>query len=154
MCKDLDVRTKRIPHGPPDKLHALLINTLCLVLIVKPSEKPRIEAHISKEAGICTAVTEGVDLPADSRGNSEFIQDELVAYHHIVNHVVEVRARLVMHAPASVEQLKTAFFHELSNLILQIVGLVLPPHAEEFHLDVGKASIRISQQLVDYFVKD
>ena len=44
--------TERLVEGFPNPLHALVSHTDLFILEVDPSEKPSIEAHLSKESGV------------------------------------------------------------------------------------------------------
>ena len=136
----------------PDEFHRLIFIPLCLVLIVKASKEPSIKAHICKETWVTRGVAEGVHVPADSRADPEFLLKELMSKHHVVNHVLIVSARLIMHAPPAVYYLQTSLLNQLPYLVLHIVALLPPPHAEELHLHVCELFLRIHHQLIDYRV--
>ena len=91
-------------------------------------------------------------MPADARADPEFLLKELMSKHHVVNHVLVVSARLIMHAPPAIHYLKTSLLYQLLYLVLHLVGLLPPPHAEELHLDVCELLLGVHQQLVDYRV--
>ena len=62
---------------------------------------------------------------------------------HIVNHVFVVRAGLIVHAPASIYELQTPLLYEHADLILDILRLSFPPHAEELHFDLSEPPVWI-----------
>jgi hypothetical protein len=97
-------------------------------------------------------VTEGIDMPADARADPEFLLKELMSKHHVVNHVLVVSARLIMHAPPTVHYLKTSLLNQLPYLVLHAIALLPPPHAEELHLYVCELLLGIHHQLFDYRV--
>ena len=91
-------------------------------------------------------------MPAYARADPEFLLKELMSKHHVVNHVLVVSARLIMHAPPAVHYLQTPLLNQLPYLVLHIVALLPPPHAEELHLHVCELFVRIHHQLIDYRV--
>jgi len=88
-------------------------------------------------------VAEGIDLPTDSRSDSELFKCELVAHLHVVDHVLVVGASFIVHRPASVKNLETALADEVSDVLLHSLSLVSPPHLEEFHLNVRESLLVI-----------
>jgi len=73
-------------------------------------------------------VPEWVDVPSNSRLVIELFEEELVADHHIVDHVVEVGAGFVVHGPASVDELEAVLLDELAHLVLARLRLPVEPH--------------------------
>ena len=140
----------------PDPLHALLFQTYFPVLVVDASKEPGIEAHFGEETRIGVRVTKRIDVPANARSSviAELLRDPLVAHEHIVHHVVVMGAGLVMHGPAGVDELKSAFFHKLARLILAFLSLMVPPHGEKLDLDLGEALLRVGNQLLNVGVND
>ena len=67
--------------------------------------------------------------------------------HHVVDHILVVRASFVVHRPSGVNELELAVLGEVSYLALGIVVLFGPPHLEELHLNLSILAIRILQQL-------
>ena len=59
-----------------------------------------------------------------------------------------------MHGPTSIDELKTAFLDKLACLFLAMLVLVVPPHGEEFDLDLGETLLLVSDQLFDISVDD
>ena len=53
-------------------------------------------------------MSEGVNVPSDSRFNTEFCEEEVVTNHHVVDHIFVVSTGFIMHAPASIYELKLA----------------------------------------------
>ena len=93
-------------------------------------------------------------LPADSGSNSEFLHQELMPNHHVVNLIFIVSASLIMHAPASIDKLKATLLDQRSHLRLHIFCLKAPPHAEEFHFNIGESLWRVIHQWLDHSIKD
>lgn len=88
-------------------------------------------------------------MPTYSWLYSEFLQQKLMPQHHVVDHVLVVCACLIMHAPASIDELQPALSHELPHLLLpHVIPLLPPPHAEELHLNVCEPLVRIIKQLI------
>ncbi len=66
-----------------------------------------------------------------------------MSYVHVVNHVLVVSAGFIVHAPASIYELQTPLLYEHADLILDILRLSFPPHAEELHFDLSEPPVRI-----------
>jgi hypothetical protein len=88
----------------PDKFHRSISIALLLILKIKSCEEPGIEAHVCKESWVCIRVTEGIDMPSNAGLDSEFLKEELVTNHHVVDHVFVVSAGLIVHAPACIHE--------------------------------------------------
>ena len=88
-------------------------------------------------------MAEGIDLPTDSRSDSELFKCELVAHLHVVDHVLVVGASFIVHRPASVKNLETALADEVSDVLLHSLSLVSPPHLKEFHLNIRESLLVI-----------
>jgi len=129
----------------PDKLHGLVLKPLLLVLVVQTGKEPGVEAHVCEEARVGRGVTEGVHMPADAGSDSKLLLKELVPDHHVVNHILVVRAGLVMHAPPAIHDFQAPLLNQLPYLIFHVISLLLPPHAKEFHLNVGELLVGISE---------
>ena len=52
MGEYLSVSSQTLSIGSPDKFHLYVVHSLFLVLVIKPTEEPGIEAHLSKETSI------------------------------------------------------------------------------------------------------
>lgn len=83
-------------------------------------------------------MTKWINVPSDSWLDAELINQELVAIHHIVDHVLEVWASLVVHAPTSIDELETTFLDKLFHISFSFVSLFVIPHGEEFHFNVSE----------------
>lgn len=138
MSKDLSALSKGVVHRSPDELHCVLGKSLLLVLEVQPGNDKGVQAHLSEQSLVSTRVTEWIDVPTDARSNAEFFLHKLMALHHVVDHVLIIDTGLILHAPASVEQLKSSILDKLAHTRLGLFALVLPPHGEKLHLDIGK----------------
>lgn len=123
-----------------------------LVIQVNATKEQSVEAHVGEEAGVGIRVTEWIDLPADSRLDAEFFENEVVTNHVIIDHVFIGRACLVMHGPASVGHLKLPALNQASHLVFSVFGLPVEPHGEELHFNLDEAACRILQEGVDHRV--
>ena len=99
-------------------------------------------------------MAEGVHVPTDAWLHSELLQQELVTDHHVVDNVLIMSARLIVHTPTRIHELESPLLHQLTYLVLECTSLVLPPHAEELHLDISESLVGISEQLIDHCVYD
>jgi len=88
-------------------------------------------------------------MPSNSWFDSKFFEKELVTEHHVVDHVFEVRTGLIMHAPSSIYEFKSTFFHKLVDLLLDFISLSPVPHGKEFHLDISEFSLRVSLKFLN-----
>jgi len=59
-----------------------------------------------------------------------------------------------MHRPACICEFKSAFLDKGTGFFFLLVGLTLPPHGEELHLNLGEAFLWVSCQLNHYCVND
>lgn len=117
--------------------------------MVKPSEEPSLKPHVGKETWVGVGVAEWIDVPADSWLDTELFEKELVALHHVVDHVLEVWACFVVHAPATVHEFETTFLDETPDLVFDLLSLLEIPHGEELHFDVGEFSVWTFDQFLD-----
>ena len=99
-------------------------------------------------------MAEGVHVPPDAGLHSELLQQELVTDHHVVDNVLIMSARLIVHTPTRIHELESPLLHQLTYLVLKCTSLVLPPHAEELHLDISESLVGVSEQLIDHCVYD
>ena len=129
---------KGVLHGPPYPLHLLIGQALRSILVVHPGNEKGVESHVSKKTRVRIRVAKRIDVPADRRGVSEGLLKPLMARHHVIHHVIVVSAGLIMHRPARVHKLEAAFFDKLAHFSLLVFGLLVPPHGEELHLDLGE----------------
>lgn len=86
-------------------------------------------------------------MPSDSRLDPKFLKKELVSMHHIINHVLKVWACLIMHTPSGIDELEATFLNELLDLVPDLLWLLVVPHREELHLDVGELAVWLFDQL-------
>ena len=156
MSKNGDIIAERLREWLPDPLHTLIIHADRLVFIVDTRKEPGIEAHLSKQARVGIGVSERVNVPANSWDSiiTKLTHEEFVANHHIVHHVIMVSASFVMHRPSGVNEFEAAFFDELPHIIFLLIRLLIPPHGEEFHLNLGEALLFVGHKLNDISVDD
>ena len=93
-------------------------------------------------------------MPAYAWCHAELSFDEFVPNHHVVDHIRVVNASLIMHAPAGIQHLKSARPNQLTDGVLELVVLLIPPHGEELHLNVRKALFFVEEQLTDNTIED
>lgn len=105
--ENLNTLTQMIIEGPPDKLHLLVLESLLFVLVIKSREEPGVYSHVSEQSRIGVRVTKGINVPTNSRSHSELFLKELVTVHHVKNDVFVVRTGFIIHAPSTVDELKT-----------------------------------------------
>ena len=118
--------------------------------MVEPCEVPGFEAHVGEEAGICVRMPKWINMPADPGLDAKLLQKELMAVHHVVDHVLEVRARFIVHAPAGVHEFEAAFLHNLPDFFFHVFILLAPPHLKKFHFDVSEFAMRILEEGFHY----
>ena len=97
MSEDLLVSAEVIIEWSPNELHFPLLKPSISVLVIKSAKEPSIKPHVCEEPRICRTVPKGIDMPSYSGPNSKLIHEELVAVHHVINHVFIVSACLIMH---------------------------------------------------------
>lgn len=97
VCEDLDIVAEGVRIWSPNELKRFLIHPLVLVLVVESCEEPSVEAHLSKYSCVGAGVSEWVDLPSDSRFDSEFSEDEFMTEHHVFNHVLVGGTGFIVH---------------------------------------------------------
>ncbi len=149
VSENLNAFTKGLIHRSPNPFHCPVFQSLRSVLVIDSRKEESIEAHLGEQTSVGVGVTEGVYLPAHPWSHSELSHDEFVTCHHVVYHIFVVGTGLIVHGPARVEQLESTLYDELADLVLQLVSLSGPPHREELHFDIRKASCGISEQLLD-----
>jgi hypothetical protein len=88
-------------------------------------------------------MAEGINVPSDSRGNSEFLLKPVVSKVHVVYYVFIMCASFIVHTPASVNNFKTTLLDKHANFAFDIISLGLPPHTEELHFDVCEGFGRV-----------
>ena len=95
-------------------------------------------------------MTERIDVPTDGGTVSKCLLKELLALHHVVDHVVKVRAGLIMHRPTAVYKLNLPVSDHLADAILRLLLLAFPPHREELHLNEGELLARVGLKSLHY----
>ena len=92
-------------------------------------------------------MSECVNLPPNSGSDPDLPQQELMPRHHIINHILIVSARLIVHGPAGIYELELAVLREVAHLPLGVLVLLLPPHLKELHLHLRILPLRVLNQL-------
>ena len=93
-------------------------------------------------------------MPANCWGEVKLALEELMADHHVVHHIVMMSTSLIMHRPSSIDKIQATLFNQTSDLIFHIISLTVPPHGEEFHLNLCKSLFWILDDLVHVVVND
>ena len=88
-------------------------------------------------------------MPTNSRSEAKLTLQELMADHHVVHHIVVMSAGFIMHRPPSVDEIKATLLDQVSDRVLHFLGLAIPPHGEELHLDLSESLVRILEKLID-----
>lgn len=140
MSKDLSVVAERLRIWSPDELHLIVGHSFINVFVISSGKEPSVIAHVRKESCIGIGVAKWIKLPSGSWCNSELIDDPLVAHDMVVDHIFISRTSLIMHRPAGINKFKLTTLDQAFHLLLLFVGLEVPPHAEEFHLDFRESA--------------
>ena len=100
--------------------------------------------------GLHRAVPERVKLPPHPRQGfyAEVGAYELVPQRGLLDHVREVRRRLVVHAPPAVDEREPPVHHERPDVRPRRRILLFPPPGEERHLGVYERTFRVLRELV------
>ena len=156
VCEDTSGLTGQGAVGVPDEVETLVESPLALVLVVDASEEHPVETELGEQRGLFAGVAEGVDLPADlgTAAGAEGLVEELEAQSHLLYGRVIGHRRLVVHAPAAIDELEPALVDEPPDDGLHLVALLEPPLLEEGHLDVDESLLPIHQQLRNHRVED
>lgn len=105
MGEDLSALSIVLEERTPDPFHLSLVHSTLLVLVVKSCKEPSVKAHFSKDSWSGRGVAKGIDVPGDSGADLELLHQEVMALLHVIDKIIEMRASLIRHAPASVEEL-------------------------------------------------
>jgi hypothetical protein len=65
-----------------------------------------------------------------------------------------VASRFIIHGPGAPNELQTALFDQLLDLILKFGSLFFPPFEEERRFDVDELLLGIGQQFMDDRIED
>jgi len=134
----------------PDPLGARLILPHIEVLVVHPAKEEGVHTRLRAEKPcLRVRVSERVDLPRHARANPEVPHQELVPTRCLIDHLDVVRRRLVVHAPATVDELELAGCDELFHHLLPLRSLLVPPASEERDLDVDELAVRVHLEARD-----
>lgn len=144
-------------RGTPDELRFLPrgVPAAVKVLVVDAAEEEASEANFrGQQCRLRRRMTEGVELPTRLGSHAELVHEELVAEGRLVDHVQVVRGSLVMHAPASIGELKLPARDQLFGQRAGLLVLLPPPTLEEGLLDVRERAIRVLRQPLHDGVQD
>jgi hypothetical protein len=91
----------------------------------------------TKEVGLNSRVTKGINLPTDAGGDIKLLLYISVPECCLVNHVDIVSGSLVMHTISTIDELKLPPFHKLPHSVLHPWSLLSPPSLEKglFHIN-------------------
>ncbi len=104
MSEDLHTVTETVKHGSPNPLHSFLRKSLLFVLVVESTKEEGIKTHFSKKTSVSIWVSKGIYLPTHCWSDPKLLHCKVMACHHVVDHVLVVRARFIMHRPSSVQK--------------------------------------------------
>ena len=123
----------------PQELELPLRGAVQPVLGVDPAEVHRPHAHAAQERGVRLRVAERVDLPPDRRRrpHAQLGGEPLVAQRVLVDHVAEVRGRLVGRDPAPAGEAQLPRRDQRADAVPHPRGLVPPPALEVHGLAPG-----------------
>lgn len=104
---------------------------------VDSSKEHRIESHVLGQSRVTLGHTKGVQLPTHVRIiDVQFLLQELVASHEVIDDIVRVGRGLIGRRHAAVDNLELAILNESLDLGPRQIVLSLPPHFEELDLSV------------------
>jgi hypothetical protein len=89
MSKDLRSSSFVIKEGAPNPFHFLILKTASFILVVKTCKEPSIEAHICKDPWSSIRMTEWINVPSNTRSNSEFFHQKVVTLLHVIDKVIK-----------------------------------------------------------------
>ncbi len=104
-CEKLSTSTKMSPSRSPKPLHAWFVHSFFRVLEITSGKNYGIESHLGKETRISVWMAKWINLPSDSRSDTNFFEKELMSRHHVINHIFKVSTCFVVHGPSSVNKL-------------------------------------------------
>lgn len=126
----------------PD-LH-LIVRLLELLLFfgIKSREKHGIETHVLGQSGVALRYPEGVELPTYVWIiNVQFLLQELMTSHKVVNDVICVSRGFIWSRHATVDNLKLFILDQSFDLRPSQIILPFPPHLEELYFGIGESTI-------------
>ena len=146
--EDLLLVSKMFGEGSPQEVHRFVFLSLFMISMIESGENPCFKAHISEKSWISIGMAKWIDVPPDPRFDSELFKKKLMSFHHIIDHVLEVRTSFIMHAPAGINKFQSTFLDKHLYFIFELLRLFLIPHAEELHLNVSELALWIFQELL------
>ncbi len=75
-------------------------------------------------------------MPSNSWGEPNFLFEPIVSKVHVIDDILIMSASFIVHAPTSIHKFKASLLNEHANFVFHVIGLILPPHTEEFHFDI------------------
>ena len=152
--EDFLLLSEMLGEWPPQIVECFLVDSSVFVLTVKSGKPPGFEAHVGEKSWVGRGVTKWINVPSDSWLDTEFLLEELVADHHVVDHIFIMRSSLIVHAPAGIDELESSFGDQGSDIALDFLSLLVVPHGEEFHLNIGELSCGVEHQLLNNGCQD
>jgi len=146
MSENIHISSKAFFIRNPNVFKRLFIESFFSILIVNSSKKYCIKPHFCKYSCICIRMSKWINLPSNSWLHTKFIENEIMAYFHVINHIFINWASFIVHWPSSIDQLQLTIFYQFFNIIFHFLILIFPPHAEKFHFNFWKFSFRILHQ--------
>lgn len=135
----------------PKHFSRLGLASVVKVLVVSAAQEEAIEAKLSKERGLLSGMSKGVNLPSRSRTSaaSELLQNELEAQSLLVDDVLVVSGSLVVHAPCADDEFQSTLADQCLDQALGRIVLLVPPAPEVRNLYVNKSLGWIFGQFLD-----
>ena len=101
-------------------------------------------------------MTKWINVPSDCWLKVKLTLKKFVTDHHIIHHAIMMGAGFVMHRPSSINKIETFFLNQVSDLILVLIILMVPPHSKILHLYLCETFIWIRNEFIhvggDYIV--
>lgn len=95
----------------PQELHLFSFHSIDFVLIVKPCEEERVEAHLSEKCCGGWVMPERVDVPGYVRNIIQSVFKPFQPYCHLVNEVFIVDRCFIGSTPAAIDELQLPICH-------------------------------------------
>jgi len=116
--------------------------------MVQATEEHGFKSHLGEQTGVGLRMPEGVQVPSDARVDSELFVKELVADHHVVDYIIEIRVSFIIGAPSSIDDLELAVLDQILNNFFFLRSLLVVPDSEEAHLSIGELALGVLLKLL------
>lgn len=104
--------------------------------MIDSAEEHCFKTHLSEKSSVNIRVTKCVDIPANFRLNSEFLLNPLMADHHIINNVIEMRRSFVVCTPTAIDKFELAILNHVFDYLFGLIRLLVIPHGKEAHFSI------------------